>query len=56
MLTISLTLVVLFSAILLLYQYATGALMPADDQPAEPRSDAHDEPSPASPAAAARAA
>jgi hypothetical protein len=55
MLTISLTLVVLVSAILLLYQYATGALMPADDQPAEPRPDVHEDPSPA-PAAAARAA
>ena len=44
MLTISLTLVVLFSAIVLLHQFATGALTAGDErqveQPPEPREEA----------------
>jgi hypothetical protein len=44
MLAISLTLVVLISAALLLYQYATGALLPADDAAPDRHSDTPEEP------------
>jgi hypothetical protein len=51
MLAISLTLVVLISALVLGYQYATGALSP-DEVPNDTRGDAREEPA----APAARAA